>query len=252
MHVSSRPKVADLMGTRSGKQCRERYVNQLDPLIKKSVWTHEEDAVIKKIHHQVGKKWCRFMDQLPGRSDNAIKNRYHIISKNNYAEHNRVSLRKAFEAARAAPAVSEENALIVFAPESNQVKLKRFRAARILLDEKIKNLLLEQNDPCAECEEREKKLAEKIGSNDDYASGIFRQYSNAATEAFDFDLFFDLGDRWEETALAPASAAATVTVLPNSALPKRHAAVGQEGYSKYLGFPAAPADSYGSNPFSFQ
>jgi hypothetical protein len=249
------------MGTRSGKQCRERYVNQLDPHIRKSEWTHEEDAIIKKLHHQVGKKWCRFMDQLPGRSDNAIKNRYHIISKNNYADHNRTAARKAFEAEREAPALSAANVPTVFAPETNQVKLERFRSARNLLNEKIKNLLLEQaaEDPRSESQGRNRFSSDKTNSMD--AGGdIFRQCSNATTGELDFDFISDLGHSWEDTEPDAASTSASVTAsvsttydnfkrpmaIPTSAstaLPLHAFVDPQKGYSKYLGFPApAPAD----------
>lgn len=74
------------MEWRTGKQCRERYINQLDPNIKKTPWTIEEDTTIKRLHDQLGKKWSKFMDYLPGRSDNAIKNRWHVISRDNYVE----------------------------------------------------------------------------------------------------------------------------------------------------------------------
>jgi len=129
---SFRPKIALEMEYRSGKQCRERYINQLDPLIKKSMWTVEEDSTIKRIHFEIGKKWCRYMDQLPGRSDNAIKNRYHVISRDNYAEHN------LHHAASLAIVVTQPEG--VFVPETAAVRLDRFRSARDLLDAKIEAL----------------------------------------------------------------------------------------------------------------
>jgi hypothetical protein len=38
---------------RSGKQCRERWHNQLDPNIKKDGWTDEEDRVLMQAHMEV-------------------------------------------------------------------------------------------------------------------------------------------------------------------------------------------------------
>jgi len=95
--TGSWPKIATYMNGRTGKQCRERYLNQLDPNIKKGEWTKEEDAKIIQLQQVLGKKWSRFMEVLPGRSDNAIKNRWHVISRDNYEDNaGSYSLLKAF------------------------------------------------------------------------------------------------------------------------------------------------------------
>lgn len=72
------------MEFRTGKQCRERYINHLDPDMKKTPWTDEENNVIRAMFPTHGTKWSQYISALPGRSDNAIKNRYHVISRNNF------------------------------------------------------------------------------------------------------------------------------------------------------------------------
>jgi hypothetical protein len=39
---------------RSGKQCRERWHNHLDPHINKSNWTEEEERVMSEAHKELG------------------------------------------------------------------------------------------------------------------------------------------------------------------------------------------------------
>lgn len=65
---------------RTGKQCRERFVNNLSPDLKQGKWTKEEDRILLENYKLIGNKWSSIAAMIPGRSANGTKNRFKSLS----------------------------------------------------------------------------------------------------------------------------------------------------------------------------
>ncbi|CAD8044212.1 unnamed protein product [Paramecium primaurelia] len=71
---------------RTPKQVRERWMNYLNPILKKSSWTDREDIQLLSLVIENGKKWSMISKYLDGRTENQVKNRFKSLLHKIYQE----------------------------------------------------------------------------------------------------------------------------------------------------------------------
>ena len=80
MYISKRwATVAEKIPGRIGKQCRERWKNYLDPSVQRGDFSQEEHDIISR-ERKAKKPWIEIAWQLPGRTDNLIKNYWNTVT----------------------------------------------------------------------------------------------------------------------------------------------------------------------------
>ncbi|XP_043721085.1 transcription factor MYB64-like [Telopea speciosissima] len=98
--------IAQKLGGRVGKQCRERWHNHLRPNIKKDTWSEEEERVLVESHKKVGNKWAEIAKQISGRTENAIKNHWNATKRR---QNSRRKIKNAvFHAGKSHPSILED------------------------------------------------------------------------------------------------------------------------------------------------
>lgn len=67
-------RISSTIQTRSPKQCRERFHQNLKPNLNHDPISPEEGVLIEQMVQEMGKRWAEIARRLRGRSDNAVKN----------------------------------------------------------------------------------------------------------------------------------------------------------------------------------
>ncbi len=122
--------VAAQVKGRLGKQVRERWYNHLDPTLKKGPWEKYEDEQLLKLQATMGNRWCEIAKNIPGRSENAVKNRWNSAQRRAKALKEAAAKREARAAELAAAGEVVSEAAIAALMEKEGSSKKRPRARR--------------------------------------------------------------------------------------------------------------------------
>jgi hypothetical protein len=73
--------VSRMLGTRTARQCRERWRHYLRPGIASAPWTYQEDTLLYQKFALLGPKWAQISTLFPGRTEVNVKNRWTKLSR---------------------------------------------------------------------------------------------------------------------------------------------------------------------------
>jgi len=73
--------IAEAIPGRNTKQCRERWKNFLNPILKKGKWQEEEDKILLEEHQKVGNRWASIARMIIGRTKLQVRDRWRALEK---------------------------------------------------------------------------------------------------------------------------------------------------------------------------
>ncbi len=71
--------IASFFNDRKAKDCRKRWINSLDPNLKRGRWTQDEDSALLKAYQEIGPSWYKIAQTIEGRTDDQCAKRYNEV-----------------------------------------------------------------------------------------------------------------------------------------------------------------------------
>jgi len=73
--------VASKMNNRNERQVRDRWKNNLCPVVNKNPWTEEEDARLVELYNELGPRWVKIATLFENRTDVSLKSRWLVLKR---------------------------------------------------------------------------------------------------------------------------------------------------------------------------
>ena len=168
---------------------QDRYSNKLDPILKRSKFTEEEDINIINLHQKYSNKWNEIATHFPERNAAMIKNRFYSVLRKKVVRNKEQIFQKFLNA--------ESSLGASFCKLNNTREVEDI--STLISKEKSPNVIINENvnDDCEDFFQFEKYLKESKSYRNDNFEQDFKfeskasNISNSPFNDFNVDLYFE-------------------------------------------------------------